>query len=527
MKRFLSVWLPRWPIERRHGYIALQGRSGPPSHSDAPFVLSTSSQSGACITATNAAADRIGLYVGMPLTDARAICPSLMVDAADPEGDSAALRQLALWCRCYSPLTRPDDPDGLAIDITGCAHLFGGEAVLLKKLENRLHGFGLTAALVTAPTIGAAWAAARHAAGKRIIITIETLHKHLAPLPTAALRLEEPAAAALAKIGLKRIGDLRGKRCARLAARFGPQLAERLDQAFGKQDESFCGLTPPPFYRAERRFAEPIDTMPAIESATRLLAHDLAETLNKAGKGARKLELALFRVDGWSETLGVQTSALALSRDANHLARLLCERLDRIKDHTGFGFEAAMLSAFDVEDVTPHQEIFLSGGEQREKADDLARLLDRFVNRFGVRNVTRFVTHASYIPERAARSVPVLRNSARHGWAAHVRALQGDTCLGRPFLLLASPEPVTALSEVPDGPPVRFEWRRISHRVTRADGPERIAHEWWHEGGGENRQTRDYYRVEDDAGRRFWLYRDGLHERQGDTPRWFIHGVFA
>jgi len=491
------------------------------------LVLSTAAQSGAVITATNVSADRHGLYVGMALSDARAIYPALAVEAADPQGDAMALRRLALWCQGYSPFTRPDDPHGLALDITGCAHLFGGEAVLLETLESRLHGFGLTAKLVTAPTIGAAWATARYATGARIIIAMDTLHDHLAPLPVAALRLEETVVASLAKVGLKQIRDLLGKPSAPLAARFGPTLIERLDQAFGKQSESFCPVAPPPFYRTERRFPEPIVTLADIEDVTRHLAHDLAETLTKAGKGARKLTLALYRVDGWSETLAVQTSALALSRDANHLARLLCERLDKIEDHAGFGFEAVTLSAFDVEAFTPHQDVLHKDGLRHEQAGDLARLLDRLVNRFGAGSVTRFAPRPSYIPERAVRAVPVPRPGAGHDWSAHVRTLQGGGCLGRPFLLLAEPEPVTTLSQVPDGPPLRFDWRRQTHRVTRADGPERIEPEWWREAGENHRQTRDYYRVEDDAGQRFWLYRHGLHDGSSDPPRWYIHGVFT
>ncbi|MHA1525100.1 MAG: Y-family DNA polymerase [Alphaproteobacteria bacterium] len=528
-----------------------RGVNGPPLPSDAsgqalgdapnaaPLVLSTASQSGAQITATNPAADRHGLYAGMALADARAIFPALLVAPGDPEGDSAALHRLALWCQGYSPLTRPDGPDGLAIDITGCAHLFGGETGLLAHLAARLHNFGLTAKLAVAPTIGGAWAMARHGAGMHTITTPKNLRQHLAPLPVAALRLEEPVIASLAKVGLKQICDLIGKPSAPLAARFGPHLMARLGQALGKQSEIFCPMARAPFYRAQARFADPITTLPAIEAATRHLARDLAQTLTKAGRGARTLALALYRVDGWSERLDVQTSALGLSRDGDHLARLLCERLDKIQDHAGYGFEALTLSAFDVETATPHQEFLQSDARRVEKAGDLARLLDRLINRFGAGNVARFTPHASYIPERAVRAVPALRKAARHNWAAHARAMQGAPCLGRPFLLLPRPEPVTTLSEVPDGPPTRFEWRRISHRVTRADGPERIAPEWWCQSDTEHqidaerqitakhRQTRDYYRIEDDTGRRFWLYRDGLHDRKGDIPRWFIHGVFV
>jgi protein ImuB len=484
-------------------------------------------QQGQRITATNAAADQLGFYAGMPLADARAIHPSLIVNPADPQGDSVALKRLALWHQCYSPYTRVDAPDGLAIDITGCAHLFGGEAAMLKEIGRRLKDFGLTARLAAAPTISAAWAAARHAPGTLTLITGETLHDHLAPLPAAALRLEEPCVAALKKLGLKQIRDLLGKPRAPLAARFGSALVARLDQAFGKEAESFSPLSPPPVYRAERRFTEPVVTIPAIEHAVHHLARDLAETLKKAGKGARKVTFSLFRVDGWSQTLAVQTSALPLSRDAAHLARLLCERLDTIRDHTGFGFEAAALNAFCVEKYNQHQNGLDTNRERRENPDDLARLLDRLVNRFGAQNVTRFTPNASYIPERSVHSTTALQGAEHYDWNAHARMLQGGDHISRPVLIFASPESVTTLAEVPDGPPIRFEWRRISYRIVRADGPERIAPEWWRKSEGESRQTRDYYRVEDEEGRRFWLYRDGLHEREGDQPRWLIHGVFA
>ncbi len=483
------------------------------------------------ITAVNAAADKLGFYPGMPLADARAIYPSLIVKPADHQGDHATLVRLALWCQRYSPHTRIDAPDGLAIDSTGCAHLFGGEAMMLKIIARRLQAFGLTVRLAAAPTIGAAFALARHAPGALTIVTDETLHNHLAPLPVAALRLEEPVVAALKKLGLKNIRDLLGKPRAPLVARFGSALVERLDQAFGREAESFSPLSPPPSYRAEQRFVEPLTTIAAIECAVDRLANDLADMLIKAGKGARQVTLSLFRVDGWSQRLDVQTSALALSRDAAHLARLLSERLDAIKDQTGFGFEAATLDAFRVEKYFSNQSVLKVAGEAQESPDDLARLLDRLANRFGADNVMRFAPVPSYIPERSVQITSALQSSpqddSRHDWKAHARMLQGGDFIGRPVLMFASPEPVTTLAEVPDGPPIRFKWRRVSHRITKADGPERIAPEWWRMNAEESRQTRDYYRVEDEAGRRFWLYRDGLHEREGDTPRWFIHGVFA
>ncbi len=503
------------------------GGDGLQPHEAVPFVLSAASAHGLRVTATNEAAEKTGLYAGMPLSDARAMYPSLTVEAADPKGDSAALRQLTLWLQHYSPYTRDDAADGIDVDITGCAHLFGGETVMLKEIARRLQDFGLTAKLAIGPTIGAAWAAARYAPCARVIMTRETLHDHLAPLPVAGLRLEPSLVAVLSKLGLKQIRDLLGKPRAPLAARFGPELVSRLDQAFGRENESFSPLSTPPVYRVDGRFVEPIITTSAIEYAIARLAENLGAKLISAGMGARKLVLSLYRVDGWVETLEVQTSALALSRDAGHLAQLLCERLDKIKDHTGFGFESAVLSAFNVEIYIPHQSILKNEKTRRENPDDLPRLLDRLVNRFGAKNVTRYTPNESYLPERAVQLRSALHAARRHDWKHHTHTLQSGDHIGRPVLMFSAPEPVATIAEVPDGPPIRFKWRRVSHRVTRVDGPERIAPEWWRQSDGESRQTRDYYRVEDETGRRFWLYRDGLHDREGDTPGWFIHGVFA
>lgn len=496
-------------------------------HPDAgPFVLCAMSEQGQRITTANITAQRAGVEVGMPLADARAIYPSLMAAPAKAKDDQAALIRLALWCQCYSPYTRIDD-DGLAIDITGCSHLFGGEPAMLHDIVKRLGTFGLTAKLAAAPTIGAAWAGARYGPGAITMISTETLHDHLASYCVAALRLEAPVVAGLKRLGLQQIRDLLGKPRAPLAARFGHGVVERLDSAFGKKNEVFSPLSPPPFYRAERRFIEPLITSTSIEYAVDQLACELAGALADAGKGARRVRLSLFRVDGWSQSLDVHTSALSLSRDGPHLTRLFCERLDAIKDEAGFGFETASLGAYSVEQYDPYQNKLTVGDYKKQDADDLARLLDRFVNRFGAQNVTRFIPNESYILERSFQKVTALKTPQPQEWAAHRRASQGGNPFSRPLLMFASPEPVITLAEVPDGPPVRFEWRRKSHRVVKVDGPERMAPEWWRNANDKSPQTRDYYRVEDQSGRRFWLYRDGLHERPKDHLRWFIHGLFA
>ncbi|WP_367715446.1 DNA polymerase Y family protein [Nitratireductor sp. GISD-1A_MAKvit] len=526
MKHFLSVFLPRWPIERRSARPGdpMSTRHGQKLRDDEPLVLVTTTESGQRITALNRPAKALGFSPGMALADARAIHPALRVAHADLPGDERALIRLALWCQCFSPFTRPDFPDGVSLDITGCAHLFGGEAALMDTLTQKLGGFGLTARLALAPTIGGAWALARHAADKKLIASRKTLSRHMAPLPVSALRLEQSTVEAMEKLGLKHVGDLIGRPRAPLVARFGPLALRRLDEALGHEEESFRPLTPPHLHVAHARFAEPIATPEAIEIAIGHLARDLCAKMETAGKGARRLELRLFRVDGWFEALPLATSTA--TRDARHLARLLCERLDRITDRAGFGFEAASLTAFTVENLAMRQED-LGEDPGAARDGDFAPLLDRLVNRFGARNVTRSAPCASYLPERAAHSVSVLKRVQEHDWQAQLRHIQDGAAFARPLFLLSVPEPVTTLASVPDGPPTRFEWRRVAHRVTRAEGPERIAPEWWRAPFGASRKTRDYFRVEDDAGRRFWLFREGLYERDEEPPRWFLHGVFA
>lgn len=523
MKNYLSVWLPHWAIERRSGYLALEQGNALPANAQQPLVLSTMTLSGAKITAANGAAHAQGLSVGMPVADARAIYPALLVEAADPEGDKAGLLQLALWCQRYSPLTRADAPDGITLDITGCTHLFDGESGLIEDLADRLHGFGLSARLAIAPNLGAGWAVARHGVNDITIIPNGGVKEHISALPVAGLRLEATNVSALTKVGLERIGMLIDKPRPPLVRRFGSELILRVDQALGTQDERFTPIFEAPFYRTECRFAEPIITLEAVEDAARHLTHELAQVLYQADKATSRLMLTLFRVDGWHESFELRISQL--SRDANHLARLLCERLDAIQDSAGFGFEMATLSAFDVETPADFQH-GLTAANSDAHPGDISQLLDRLTNRFGANNVTRFSPQASYVPERAARTISVLNAHRDNDWATHNFAVQGSLAFARPLLLFENPEPITVLVEMPDKPPSRFEWHRIAHRITRADGPERIAPEWWIS-SRLRPQTRDYYRVEDDAGQRFWLYRDGLYERADDTPRWFIHGMFA
>jgi protein ImuB len=519
------------------------------------------------LAAVNAAAAALGLAPGLALADARARHPDLAVAEADPAAERALLTAVADLCDRYTPLVALDPPDGLFLDVTGCAHLFGGEAAMAADLAARLSRFGLTARLAVAATPGAAWAAARcglegggtsdrdqtgqppagrdrdgrqpnrrdaadPAAGWCVLASGDE-PTVLSPLPVAALRLSPATISALARAGLTCIADLAALPRAPLAARFGAGLLTRLDQALGRADEALVWRRPPPVHAVERVFAEPIVSERDVLLAAERLAARLAEMLTAHDQGARGLELTLFRLDGAVQRLTVGTSRPL--RDPAVVRRLIAEKLIRLVDlDAGYGFDRARLAALAVAPLPPQQAGFeagladgLDGGADAE--EELARLVDRLAARLGAERVTRLVAGDSHLPERAGGAVPVV------GFAEPPQAvldpsppadlLQQDTRHPRPPRLFVRPEPVEVVAEVPDGPPARFRWRRVEHRVLRSEGPERIAAEWWRDGPAA--PTRDYFRVETTEGRRFWLYREGLYERETVHPRWYVHGLFA
>jgi len=442
----------------------------------------------------------------MPLADARALHPGLAVAEADFAGDAAALARLAAWCGRYSPWTAPCPPDGVWLDVTGCAHLHGGEDGLMAEALERLARLGIAAYAVIADSAGAAWAVARHGGARTQAVPEGGQRAALADLPVAALRLVPEMVQTLARVGLRRVGDLYAMPRPSLVLRFGADLAARLDQALGALPEPLSPLPPPPLRWARRRFAEPIAAPADIHAATSGLIDALCRRLAADGAGARRLELTLYRVDGTPVAARVGTARP--SREPRHLLRLIEERLGDLDP--GLGIEDMLLAATLAESQAPAQLAFARGPE--DGGDDLAALVDRLAVRLDDNAVGRPLLAESHWPERAVRFVPPLDVSigARRRGAP------------RPVRFLRHPEPVEAVAPVPDDPPLMFRWRKVMHRVRRADGPERIAGEWWH-GWSE---LRDYYRVEDREGRRFWLYRSGLH--RADAPaRWYLHGVFA
>lgn len=478
------------------------------------------------------------LREGQGVTEARAICPDLDIIASDDAADLAFLNALADWADRYTPLIGLDapfgKPQGLFLDITGCAHLFGGEAEMLKDIISRFDQMGIYAQGSIAPTPGLAWGLAREMA--REFSSQYALHDHKAEtaimnwdnfearfrqFPMAALRLPLDMLLALDRVGLKKIKDILSAPRKPLMRRFGPLLLKRLDQALGQEEEPVSPRLPVSDLSVERRLAEPIGRQEDIETCIEQLSNTLRSDLEKRGQAGQEFMLMLFRMDGVVRKIMIGLSAP--SRDAKRIRALFSQKLAAIYDESdaGMGFETIRLSVLQAVLKSDVQDSFVDG---RNVQTSMHQLADQITARLGEDSVVKPVFHQSFIPERAASFMPVTRHFK------HDDQIAQNQYHDRPIRLFSNPEPVTAIAEVPEGPPIRFKWRRSQYQVARAEGPERIGAEWWVD--GESAQTRDYYRVEDKSGRRFWIFRQGLYERethlsQGLLPKWFMHGLFA
>jgi protein ImuB len=466
-----------------------------------------------------------GLTPGLTLADARARAPGLRVADHDPAGDAAALDRILADFGRFSPMVALDPPHGLALDVTGCAHLFGGEAGLVAAVAARSARWRLTARTALARTPQTARALARFGPGG--IVAPGGDAAAVAALPAAALELDPRDLQALRRAGLTTVGAVDRRPRAALAARFGPGLPVRLDQLAGRIDVRLTPHRPPPPVRVDRVLAEPITGEDQVLAVLADLLGDAARALEARGEGARRVALTLYRVDGATRTVRLATARPG--RDPTALLRLFRERLAALATplEAGFGFEQLSLAAEATAPLAPTQaEAGL--GLEAPAADPaaLAALVDRLSARLGPGAVLRLEPVSAHLPERAVRLRPAL---APAGPAADPAAEdeEGDDAPenppGRPLQLFDPPQPVEATALAPDGPPAAFRWRRVTHRIVRAEGPERIAPEWWRT---PRARARDYYRVEDEEGRRFWLFRAGAY---GGTPppRWYVHGLFA
>ena len=490
-------------------------RAAPPD--GAPFALIASTAGGWHLAAVDAKARRLGLAPGQLLADARARLPALETREHEPGKDRAALIKLAHWCTRFAPYVAPwpaqnEDSAGLTFDIEGCAHLFGGEAGMVEAMAVAFARLGLTARLAVADTIGAAQAYACYGRENKTLVAAGEQRAAIVPLPVAALRIAPDMAATLRHLGLKTIGDLLPLPRAPLAARFGANLLTRLDQALGRARESFSPLLPHAPTRAQVILAEPIVSQAHVLTLVEKLANDLEPVLERDGKGARALRLTLFRVDG--ETVGAEIRLAAASREPAHIVKLFSLKLDALQDDydVGFGFEAARLDVTDTERMAPLQTGLADESEHARNAK-LSLLIDRLGSRLGIESVLRASPHDTHIPERAMVLKP----------AAQYHEQPWEEAPMRPLLMLPCAEPAEVTALLPEGPPLQFSWRGVRYAVAHAEGPERIRPEWWHD---THVHARDYYTVEDEDGRRFWIYRDGYYGGEAH-PRWFVHGIYA
>ncbi len=464
--------------------------------------------------AADAPALSLGITPGLTLADARARVPDLAVAEMDDAADAALLERLADACDRYTPLVALDAPHGLILDITGCAHLFGGEAALRDDLLRRCADVKMAARASIAGTPEAARALARF--GGCAIAAPDGEADAVKSLRAAALGLAPDIILALSRAGLKTIGDLAIRPRAPLAARFGEALLAQLARTLGQEDIGITPRRPLPACIVERRFAEPLTREEDALGALASLATQAGRILEERGEGGRQFESSFFRTDGKVIRLSVTTSRPA--RDPDILMRLFRERIDALADplDPGFGFDLIRLSVIASEAFAAVQT---SLDRRTFEDEEVAALVDRLGARFGAGSVQFFTPSDTHIPERAACAVPA---SSRIGNAAWPKTEPGEPP-ARPLHLFDPPQAIEALAGVPDGPPLRFRWRRVLHEIARAEGPERIAAEWWRES---EVPTRDYYRVEDAQGRRFWLFRDGLYGEEPNTPKWFLHGIF-
>jgi protein ImuB len=497
----------------------------------APISLVTIEKTGARIelVSVSPGAQALGLTPGMALTQARASVPDVIVRDADRDGDAADLRRLAiLLARRWTPSVSISDADGLFLDLTGVAHLHGGEDRMTARLLALLARAGIAARIGVADTAGAAWALARLVEGPVTSCPPGAQADFLAPLPATGLRLPEPTLALCRRLGIERIGDVMALPRAPFVRRFGADAARRLDQALGRAGEPLDPVVPPEAVHVARRFAEPIATAEAIAHWLAKLVPQLTQALTQAGQGARVLLFVAERVDGHAQVIRIGFARA--NRDPGHILRLIQRRIEEIEP--GFGIDALHLHVrrADPLDAQPFDE------RLEKAAPDLGELIDLLAN--GSVPAWRDMPVESDVPERSVRKSSAIQLPART--AARPRkddVRQLDTrrvdhpwhpCRPRPVRLLRRPEMLDhVLADLPDQPPRRFTWRGKGHVVIRADGPERIFGEWW-KSTSERAAVRDYFVVEDDSGRRFWIFRrgDGEQTATGDLS-WYLHGRFG
>lgn len=497
-KRFVAIWF-------RHLKTDWFTRRNPQLH-DQPFVLAAPSHGRLIITAANALAELESVYSGMVVADARAILPSLQVFDDDEKLATKLLNGFAEWFIRYTPVVAVDMPDGLILDVTGCTHLWGTENNYLTSINKRLNYFGYMARTAMADSMGAAWAIARYGRGKTLIESGE-LRAAILSLPPAALRLNNDIIERLEKLGLRQIGSFMNMPRHALRRRFGEELLLRIDQAMGDAEEFIQPISPVEPYQERLPCLEPIVTAAGIEIALQKLLDALCKRLKQEGKGIRVAIFKGYRVDGKMVSIEIGTNKPSIN--TVHLFKLFQLKIENMEP--ALGIELFILEAPKVEDtITIQEKLWQKNGGLQD--NHLAELLDRIGGKFGNKYIHRYLPDEHYWPERSYKPATALNEKSTTAW---------KTDNPRPLHILSKPEEITATSLVPDYPPILFRYKNVVHKIVKADGPERIEQEWWLQEG----KHRDYYVVEDEDGKRYWIFRLG-HYDADKTYRWFIHGFF-
>jgi len=457
------------------------------------------------VTAANALAEKQGIHNGMVLADARAIVPGLQVEDDQPELIAKLLKRIAEWCIRFTPFAAIDPPDGIILDVTGCSHLWGGDKLYLRDIVERLQGKGYHVRAAIADTIGAAWAVARYGEQNGIIPPGQQ-SEALLSLPSPALRLETVTIERLHKLGLRQIKDFIGMPRSALRRRFGNLIITRLNQALGVEEEFIEPVQPIEPYQERLPCLEPIASATGIEIALQKLLDALCGRLQQEQKGLRIAVFKCFRIDGKIEQIQIATNAP--SYNTKHLFKLFEIKIPSIEPD--LGIELFVLEAPKVEEHSPSQQQLWEAMWGLDNVQ-LSELIDRLTGKIGSNSIHRFLPDEHYWPERSIKITSSLQEQKTTAWRVN---------RPRPMQLLPTPEHIDVMAIVPDNPPIHFRYKGKLHKVTKADGPERIEQEWWIQDG----QHRDYYAVEDEEGFRYWVFRLGHYNEKYE---WFMHGFFA
>ena len=498
----------------------IRSRTAHADQPDAPLALAEKVKGAVRLAMVDPTAAALGLQRGMGLADARILAPDLHVFDKDEHADAALLERLADGCMRYTPNVSLDGIDALVLDLTGCTHLFGSEDALAADLGKRMAGLGLRARTTCAYAPEAALALVRF---QRVPATDE--RASVMRLPIAALRLGAECETSLMRAGLATIGDVARRPLSSIAARYGEDAVQAIRRITGEADSPLVFRKPETPFLFERRFAEPVARTDYVMERLGDLVAEAIAALSAQDRGGRRFETTFFRSDGLAQRLMIETGSA--TRDAPAILRLFRERIDSLSDplDPGFGYDMVRLKVPRHEPLMASQ-LPLGGSEDASALQQVDELVDRLSTRIGRNRVRRFQPRDSHIPEQAQLLFPAIDDrQADGGW---VMSPPGNPPM-RPLHLFNPPQRIEVLASVPDGPPYRFRWRRTFHEVGRFEGPERIASEWWRAKDGDpahGAPTRDYYRIEDRRGRRFWIFRHGLYDGT-NHPDWYIHGLFA